>query len=811
MSVLLGTRLGRYEIRSKLGAGGMGEVFLATDTKLGRDVALKVLPAEVSNDRNRMARFVQEAKAVSLLNHPNILTIYEIDQVDSIHFIASELIQGETLRDLLKQKQLGIAKILHLAVQIANALVAAHDAGIVHRDLKPENIMLRSDGLAKVVDFGLAKLTEPIPHHSVDTEAPTSFKTSPGAVIGTPFYMSPEQIRERELDARTDIFSFAVVLYEMLAGRLPFNGDTSAEVMASIIEEREVQPVGRYSVNVPAELERIVMKALRKNRDERYQSAKDMLLDLKRLKERLHFEQELERSVSSEKQTQTTDQIFFGKNTEDVQGKSRKRSIALFSLAVLAAASIAAIYLYKARATRATIDSIAVLPFVNASGNSELEYLSDGMTDSLINNLSQLPNISVKARSSVFRYKGMEVEPQKLASDLSVKAILNGRVVQRGDDLTLYLSLVDGQNGNQIWGDQYDRKLSDIVRLQSDIAHEVARKLQARLSGADENRLAKNSSVNAEAYQLYLKGRYHALKNNKPELLSGISHYQQAIQIDPSYALAYVGLADAYRSPALDIEPNEVLPKAKAAANKAVELDDQSSEAHAVLGWVNFWYDWDWKAAETQLKRALELDPRNAEAHSYYANLLSNMGRHSEAVAEAKLARDLDPVNLRINAIEGQCLIFAGQVDAGLDRLQQTLALDPNYLLALNFMISGYIAKQMFPQAEEVARKSVKIAPTNSSANSSLGYSLARAGKLTEARAVVDEMVRASSERYVSASAIALVFDGLGDREKAFAWLERAFQEHDPRLIFLKADPKWSNLRSDARFQQMIRRVGLPQ
>jgi eukaryotic-like serine/threonine-protein kinase len=810
MPVLLGTRLGRYEIRSKLGAGGMGEVFLATDTKLGRDVALKVLPVEVSVDRNRMARFVQEARAVSILNHPNILTIYEIDQVDSLHFIASELIQGETLRDLLKQKQLGIAQIIDLAVQTANALVAAHDAGIVHRDLKPENIMLRSDGLAKVVDFGLAKLTEPIPYHSVDTEAPTSFKTSPGGVIGTPFYMSPEQIRERELDARTDIFSFAVVLYEMLAGRLPFNGETSAEVMASIIEEREVQPVTRYSGNVPSELERIVMKALRKNRDERYQSAKDMLLDLKTLKERLYFEQELERSVTSEKQTQATGQIFSGTITEDVRN-SRKRSVALVGLALLVAASIAAAYLYKARATRATIDSIAVLPFVNASGNSELEYLSDGMTDSLINNLSLLPNLSVKARSSVFRYKGMDVEPQKLASDLSVKAILNGRVVQHGDDLTLYLSLVDGQNGNQIWGDQYDRKLSDIVRLQTDIAHEVARKLQARLSGADENRLARNNSVNAEAYQLYLKGRYHALKNNKPDLLTGISHYQRTIEIDPSYALAYVGLADAYRSPALDIEPNVVLPKAKAAANKAVELDDQSSEAHAVLGWVNFWFDWDWKAADTQLKRALELDPRNAEAHSYYANLLSNMGRHSEAVAEAKLARDLDPVNLRINAIEGQCLIFAGQVDAGLDRLQQTLALDPNYLLAHNFMISGYIAKQMFPQAEEAARKSVKIAPTNSTANSSLGYSLARAGKLTEARAVVDEMIRASSERYVSACAIALVFDGLGDQEKTFAWLERAFQEHDTRLIFLKADPKWSSLRSDPRFQEMVRRVGLPQ
>ena len=812
MSIAPGTKFGHYEIRSQLGKGGMGEVYLATDSKLGRDVALKILPAEIAEDRSRMARFVQEAKAVSVLNHPNILTIYEIDQADSVHFIASELIQGETLRELIKKRRFAITETLDLAVQIANALVAAHGAGIIHRDLKPENVMLRDDGLAKVVDFGIAKLTT---SNAVDTEAPTSFKTSPGAVIGTPFYMSPEQIRELVLDARTDIFSFGAVLYEMLAGHLPFNGTAPADVMASIISDREVQPVFNYSADVPTELQRIVLKALRKNRDERYQSAKEMLLDLKTLKGRLHFEKELERSIAPnvEKTERESDRIFFGRITQpEGRSTSPKRNVsarALTAIAILVVGSIVAVYVYKTRSTRTTIDSIAVLPFVNASGNPELEYLSDGMTDSLINSLSQLPNVSVKARSSVFRYKGVEVDPQKLSSDLSVRGILNGRVVQHGEDLTLYLSLVDGTNGNQIWGEQYNRKLSDIVSLQSEITREVSRKLQARLSGADEQKLTKNYTANSDAYQLYLKGRYHALKGAKSDLMIAISQYERAVQMDPSYTLAYVGLADAYRAPALELAPNDILPKAKAAALKAIELDDSLPEAHAVLGWVNFWFDWDWPSAENQFKRALELDPRNADAHSYYGNLLSKEGRHAEALAQAKQGRELDPLNLRINAIEGESLIFAGQVDEGLDRLRKTLELDPNHVLSHSFSAQGYLAKQMFFEAAEEARKALKISPENGRALSLLGYALARSGKTSEARALVDKQIKASSERYVSGTSIAIVFNGLGDHEKALSWLERAVQEHDLRLIFLKVDPTWNNLRSEPRFQAVLKRIGL--
>jgi serine/threonine protein kinase/Tfp pilus assembly protein PilF len=819
MTIAAGTKLGRYEIRSQLGAGGMGEVYLARDTRLERNVALKVLPTDVAADRHRMSRFEQEAKAASALNHPNILTIYEIDQANSTYFIATEFIDGETLRQRMKSTQLKLDEVLDVAAQIAAALSAAHAAGIIHRDIKPENLMLRRDGTVKVLDFGLAKLTE-MPD-SVDTEAPTSFKTDPGAVMGTAMYMSPEQASGSALDARTDIFSLGVVVYELVAGRLPFEGSTSREMIASLLNEREPQPLARYSSEVPVELERIVSKALRKNRDERYQTIKDMLLDLKTLKQELEFERKLDRSIqpispagaaTSQRSSAGTTSESATRSTIPEHGFAGsllfKRNALIAVVALLLTVSVAGGYWFFTYSRNEAIGSIAVLPFVNASGNSELEYLSDGMTDSLINSLSQLPNLSVKARSSVFHYKGTDVDPQKLAADLSVQAILSGRVVQRGDDLTLYLSLVDGRNGNQVWGEQYNRKLADLVSLQTEIAREVSRKLQARLSGADERRLTKRYPANPEAFQLYLKGRYYLLKGATSEQLTGISYFQKAIEIDPSYAMAYVGLADAYRSPSLEIRPTEGLPKAKAAALKAIELDDTLADGHAVLGWVHFWYDWDWSAAESQFKRALELDENNADAHSYYANLLSNTGRHAEALAEAKRARELEPLNLRINALEGQFLVFAGQVDAGIDRLHKTLELDPNYYLARNFLAVGYIEKKMFPEAAAEARKAIDVSPITY-AKSLLVYALAKEGKTAEARAVVEDLVRLSNQRYVPGYSIANAFNGLGDREKALAWLERGFQEHDVRLIFLKVDPKWNNLRSEPRFQDLMRRVGL--
>jgi serine/threonine protein kinase/Tfp pilus assembly protein PilF len=835
VTLIAGAKIGRYEIRSQIGAGGMGEVYLAHDTKLERTVALKILPANVAADRQRMQRFIREAKAASGLNHPNILTVHEIEQIDSVHLIATEFIDGETLRQLLNARRIEMEEALDISAQIASALSAAHAAGIIHRDIKPENIMRRSDGIVKVLDFGLAKLSERTGlEQAVDAEAPTAVlvQTEPGIVMGTAAYMSPEQARGKDVDARTDIFSLGAVIYEMLSGRAPFAGETAADIIGALIH-KEPQPLSTLAPNIPAELQHIVSKALRKDRDERYQTVKSLLVDLKTLKQELDFSARLERSVSPESkdaatknsaQAATANAAMENAGTRAVSArptstaeymvsriKQHKRSFAA-GLTVLLIGAIGFGYWYSNhRSSTATqIESIAVLPFVNASGNNDVEYLSDGMSESLINSLSQLPNLSVKARSSVFRYKGKEVEPQQVAAELSVHAILNGRLVQRGDDLALYLSLVDARNGNQLWGEQYNRKLTDLVALQDEITRDVSRKLRARLSGTDEQNLAKNYTANTEAYQLYLKGRFHFLKNTASEIQTGISYFQQAIEIDPSYALAYAGLADAYRGMAFggEMRSTEFLPKAKAAAQKAIEIDDGLAEAHAILGYIIFWYDWDWNEAEKQCNRALELDPNSSEAHLFYAHLLSSTGRHAEGLAEAKRARDLDPLNLRTNALEGQYLIYAGQTDEALNRLQKTFELDPNYRLIHLFASSAYIEKGMFAEAVAEARKARELSGVSSYPTAFLGYALAKSGKRAEAQAVLEELLKLSTERYIPPYHIALIYNGLDERDKAFAWLERGFVQRDPKMVFLKVEPKWNNLRDDPRFQDLLQRVG---
>ncbi|HEV2884302.1 MAG TPA: protein kinase, partial [Pyrinomonadaceae bacterium] len=607
---LSGKRLSRYQVVSHLGSGGMAEVYLAEDPQLKRQVALKLLPAALTQNKERLRRFEQEALAASSLNHPNIITIHEIGKAEGLNFIVTEFIKGQTLRELMGSARMELPVALDVATQVASALAAAHASGIVHRDLKPENVMLRPDGLVKVLDFGLAKLTESSTS-GVDQEATTVARvdTEVGMVMGTAQYMSPEQARGLKVDARTDIFSLGVVLYEMLAGRAPFTGATTADVISALLH-KEPQSLSTLAPDVPADLQHIISKAMRKDRDERYQTSKSLLTDLKTFKQELDFALRLERRVPADTKGPATKSSAHAtaahagtENAETQDPAARQTSSAEYiasrieqhrglaaALTLLLLASIGIAYFFYGRpdSSTAQIESIAVLPFVNESGNSDLEYLSDGMTDSLINSLSRLPQLSVKARSSVFRYKGKQVESLQVAGELSVQAILTGRVVQRGDDLTLYLSLVDARNGNQIWGEQYDRRLTDLVSLQSDIARDVSQKLRVRLSSADEEKVAKNYTANVEAYQLYLKGRYHVFKITPPEVQKGISFFQQAIAIDPAYALAYVGLAQAYRTLSLsfDMPATEGTLKAKAAAQRAVELDDTLSEAHAVLGFT---------------------------------------------------------------------------------------------------------------------------------------------------------------------------------------------------------------------------------
>jgi len=832
---LVGKELGHYQVLSLLGAGGMGEVYLAEDTRLKRKVALKLLPAELTANQDRLRRFEQEAQAASALNHPNIITIHEIGQVDGLNFIVTEFIAGETLRQRMSTERMNLPVVLDVATQAAGALVAAHAAGIVHRDLKPENIMLRPDGLIKVLDFGLAKLTEP-QTTNVNSEAPTVARvdTKMGTVMGTAQYMSPEQARGLKVDARTDIFSLGVMLYEMLAGRPPFTGETTADII-SVLLQKEPQPLSTLAPDTPAELQSIISKALRKDKDERYQTVKDLLIDLTTLKQELEFIAKLERSTPSKahvsastasdgQSSATIDQsvastlevtkVHPTSSAEYlITGIRQHRVAAVAALLVIVAGLVGLAAYLRARSPEAAIESIAVLPFVNPNNDPNTEYLADGIPESIINSLSQLPNLKVMSRNSVFHYKGKEMDAQTVAKELKVRAVLTGRVTQRGDDLSINVELINAEDNSQIWGQQYNRKLTDVFAVQEEIAKKISEKLRLRLTGEEEKRVTKRYTDNTEAYQLYLKGRYHVAKLTPAEMQIGISYFRQAIETDPSYAFAYVGLADAYRSVAIagEMPSTEFFPKAKEAAQKAIEIDDTLAEAHAELGFIIFWYDWDWNAAETQFKRALELNPNSADIPWFYAHLLSTLGRHKEALAEMQRARELDPLSLRINANEGQFLIHAGQTDKALAQLQKTFELDPRFWLAHLFASSAYIEKGMFAEAVAEARKARDFSGASTHPIAFLGYALAKSGKQGEARAELEGLLKLSTQRYVSSYNIALIYNGLDQRDETLDWLERAYKERDPKMVFLKVEPKWNNLGSDSRFQDLLRRVGFTQ
>ena len=1277
--------IGPYKIIRSLGGGGMGQVYLGHDTRLNRPVAVKLLSFYEATEAERVHRFRQEALVVSALNHPNILTIYEVCEFNEQSFIVTEFVDGQTLHARIQQGSIAVGEAIDIAVQVASALAAAHAAGIVHRDIKPANIMLRPDGLVKVLDFGIAKYIQP--EHAQHAE--TILQTAPGLIVGTAAYMSPEQARGTAVDHRTDIWSLGVILFEMVSGSRPFTGDTPLDVLSAIIERNPPQ-----LRSVPEIFQRIVLRCLQKDREFRYENSNQLLNDIKDLKKsfelgvdlelarpglqsgstsiavmpfvnmstdpendyfcdgladelsnalmkvdelqvaartssfsfkgksatvsaigralnvssvlegsvrksgdrlritvqlinasdgyqlwserydrqmkdifdiqdeitlsvvdalkvtllskekaavlkrytesveayelylkgryywwqtdpreflkgkeyferalevdpnyalsycglssyfgfgsafgmippevgwpkavaatsralqldeslpeahtnqggvdmvyrrdfvaaerdiqrslelnpkfqeahfiysfflltRTHFEEaiaearqaveldpfsarllhhlglsyylarEFPAAVSAFRQAVELDQqnpllhdalasaqllngtpfdaiaswckslecggnpggaehlksaynegdlhkalgvlaqlrlqelnerrdrgeyvpqIHFvraligagdiegamdlfeaaciertvfpllihsdpfydklranagfnevlrkaqlllpaqtegvktandtagnavdndNRQTQRVSGVDQtastrrvsNRTLFLIGLLLFALLVVGgfAYWSYSHRSIAAK--SIAVLPFKNESGNSELEYLSDGMTDSLINSLSQLPGVTVKAHNSVFRYKNAEIEPQRVGAELSVEAILNGRVVQQGDDLTLFLWLVDARNGNQVWGEQYHRKLTDLVALQREIATDVSEKLRVKLSGSTAQRLTKDYSANAEAYRLYLRGRFHILKLTLPEVQQGIADFQKAIDLDPNYAIAYVGLADAYRSLALgsELPPKEYLGRAKAAAQKALQLDDQLAEAHASYGATVFWLDRNWTEAETQYQRALDLNPNSVDAHLSYAHMLSNTGRHDEALAEIKRAETLDPLSPVIGSLWGQFLLHAGKPDEALKRLEETFSLAPNFWFPHLFASSAYCEKGMYAESITEAQRASELSKFQTVSIAYEGVSLARIGKQDEARAVLEKLLKLSEERFVPPYHIALVYNALGNREQTYAWLERAFEVNDPKLTFLKVDPKWNNLRNDQRFQELLKRAG---
>ncbi|MGI8640801.1 MAG: protein kinase domain-containing protein [Pyrinomonadaceae bacterium] len=812
------SRIGHYRVISKIGAGGMGEVYLAEDTRLRRKIALKILPQTVASDADRLRRFEQEAFAASALNHPNILTIHEFGAENGVHFLASEFVEGETLRERLNRDGLSLKEAVDIAEQIAFALSAAHSAGIVHRDIKPENIMLREDRLVKVLDFGLAKLTEKR-ETSPDAEAETRalVQTNPGVIMGTAGYMSPEQARGKDTDARTDIFSLGAVLYEMLANRLPFAGETISDVIAAILKSEPVPPT-RFNSEISAELERIVLKSLAKDREERYQTAKDLLVDLRRLKKQMEFSAEIERtkppSVSAETAPENATQILAARPTSSAEYavsevKKHKLGFAVASvILLLAIGGIGVWYFGNRSANTKQIESIAVMPFVNESGNADTEYLSDGMTETLIGSLSQLPNLNVKARTSVFRYKGKEIDPKLVGQELTVQAILTGRVVQRGQDLTLYVELIDAATENVLWKADYNRQMVNLVSLQSEIARDVSQKLKTKLSGADEQKLAKNYTANTEAYQLYLQGRFFVNKRSPQDLQKGIAHFNQAITVDPNYALAFAGLADAYALlPNYQAAPpREIMPKAREAALKALSLDAELAEAHAALGYVLVQYDYNFAEGEREYRRAIELNSNYATAHQWLGELFVTQGRSEEGFAEYRRALEIEPFSLPVNWSYGINLYNARRYTDAIAQMKKTLELDNSFQRGRFGLAVAYEASGNYTEAAEAFAKSQELLGNNQNA-AAIREQFARNGWQGVLRARIEGREVNNLPPYQLAG----VYAQMGEKDKAFAELNKAYENRVFQMILLKVDWRFDSLRDDPRFQELLRKVGFPQ
>lgn len=816
MPLVSGTRLGAYEVLSQIGAGGMGEVYLAHDARLKRKLALKLLPAEFTSDQVRVRRFEQEARAASALNHPNIITIHEIGEAEGRHFIATEFVEGQTLRRRMR-RPLSILEAVEAAVQIASALNAAHGAGIIHRDIKPENVMLRPDGLVKVLDFGLAKLALAKPL-MVDTGASTlpAVNTEAGMVVGTVAYMSPEQARGLEIDARSDIFSFGVTVYEMTAGRAPFEGQTASDLIASILKT-EPQALTQVRPDVPPDLERIVSKAMRKDRETRYQTIKDLLLDLQDLKQELVFETQLERRAqpaalehANSRESQEAHVPLAVKAVTVVVNRMRAHRAVVLTILLLIVGAALGLGLYmRAKDTQVAIDSIAVLPFANVSADGADEYLCDGITERLINSLSQLPQLRVPARTTMFRYKGKDVDPQKVGRELGVRAVLMGRVVARENSLNIQVDLVRVAEGSQLWGQQYNLKPADTQAVQEEIARDVAARLGLGLTGEQQRQLVKRDTQNTEAYDLYLKGRYHSEKRTEEGIKKAIDFFQQAILKDQHFALAYDGLADSYilGGNALPWPETEVRLRAKDAALKALAEDDTLAEAHTSLAVVSMLYDWNWSLAEREFRRAIELNPAYPTAHHWYAEFLAAMGRHDEAFNEITRARELDPLSVIISRDVGMHHYFAGRYDAAIEQALNTLNLDSDFVYAHRLLGLAYLKTARLPEA--IAEfKEVVAHSTTGRDRAMLAHAYALDGKRAEANQLLKELL---SDRLISPYYIAVVYAGLGDQQRAFDFLERAYREGGSLLVYLKVDPSLESLRPNPKFRVLAKLVGLPE
>jgi serine/threonine protein kinase/Tfp pilus assembly protein PilF len=820
-----GTRFDRYEILTYLGSGGMGEVYLARDSRLERKIAIKLLPMECTRDQGRLLRFETEAKAASALNHPNIITIHEIGESESRHFITTEFIEGRTLRQIINAGRISPLAAIDIAAQIASALAAAHQAGIVHRDIKPENVMIRPDGIVKVLDFGLAKLTERV-SSELELEAPTAalVDTDPGMVLGTATYMSPEQARGLRVDARTDIFSLGIVLYEMLTGKPPFEGPTPADIISQVLN-RETRPLTSFINGVPVELQRIVSKALRKDREERYQTVKDLQLDLKSLKREMESTATLSYPAmpgqNDSGQTEITYDTAVLPNVSRPSAASGIHRVVtaeeyrsgrlqrgsrrlLFWMLTLLCAVIAGIYFTSSDQTH-ELDTIAVLPFTQSTVSPDAIALSDAITDNIINDLSKVPHLKVKSRNAVRQYKSSEADIVKIGKELGVHVVLTGSIVQNGEKLLINVALVDAKENNNLWGERYNRKIADMLLIQQEISRDVSNRLRLKLTGDEKRRI--------DAYQAYQKGRNAWAKRTDASIQEAIKYHEEAIKLDPTFALAYAGLADCYNMQVNYSfrQAKEAFPRARDAAEKALSLDENLAEAHAARAYIAFQWEWNWQEAEREFRRAIELKSDYGPAYQWYSSLLAATGQNEKALSIARRAQELEPFSPIVTSHFGWISYLVRQSDQTIRETNQILKLDPEFFAAHRYLGLAYEHQGKYDQAIAEFQKAIPQSRASILLRAELAHAYAVSGRREDALKLLTELEQLSTQRPVSPFFLALIQVGLGNQDRALGLLNKAYEERAERMIWLRADPRFDGLRKDPRFIDLLQRLGLAQ
>ena len=775
---MVGSTISHYKIIEKLGEGGMGVVYKAHDTKLDRDVALKFLPTNLTASPEELTRFELEAKAISALNHPNIATIYDVDEVNGQRYLVLEYIPCGTLKSRLKQlksedKGFSIHEVLGFGVQIAEGLAHAHRQGIIHRDVKTENMMLTGEGKIKLTDFGLAKL-----RGSVQI-------TKTGSTLGTAAYMSPEQIRGEEVDQRSDIFSFGIVLYELVTSHLPFRGEFEAALSYSILNENPPS-ISSLRRKVPQSLEQVINRCLEKDKTKRYQSTNEIITELK------NVERDSSRS---------------GERSED-----RSTKMLWIVAAGVVVLIVAGIYLFypKSGPKPAISKSVAVLPFKNLSDSKEDEYFSDGITDDIIAQLSKITDLKVISRTSVMQYKGISKNIRDIGRELDVATVLEGSVRRSGNQIRIVAQLIDANNEGHLWADTYDKEMTQVFAIQSDVAQRIAAALEAKLSPVEKGRIEKKQTGNTEAYQLYLKGRFYWNKRQLDDIKTAIECFKKAIEKDPDYALAYAGLASAQvLVPSYGVPIGEWYTNAQNTAVKALEIDSTLAEAHTVLGEIAQDHYFDWAGAEKHFRRAIELDPGYPTAHQWYSSTLSFLGRFDEALSEAKRAQELDPLSLVINMNLGDALYVMRQYDRAIEQYKNTLALDRSFPWPHSGLGSIYQVQGKFNESIAEYQQADSLGGSIPYTLVPLGWIYARAGRKADALRVLEELLRLAQHGNSVSYGIAFLYYELGEKDKAFEWFEKAYQDRDIWLESLGTDPLWDNLRLDPKCIALLKKMGL--